>query len=115
MKANVVFQSLYYVITGIWPMVSRRGFEAVTGRKTDFWLVRMVGWLVLVIGVVLGRANHKERLTPEIKLLSMGSALSLGGVSLWYAAKRRVSWIYAADTAAELVILYGWLRKPQRK
>ncbi len=28
----------YYLGTGIWPLVQRRSFEAITGRKQDFWL-----------------------------------------------------------------------------
>ncbi len=32
--------------TGLWPLVHRRSFEAVTGRKTYWWLVNTVGSLL---------------------------------------------------------------------
>ena len=38
-------QGAYYVATGVWAVVDRRGFETVSGRKTDYWLVRTVGLL----------------------------------------------------------------------
>jgi hypothetical protein len=52
-------QGAYYLLTGVWPLLSLRTFELVTGPKTDDWLVRTVGVLVLavvlaVLGVLLG-------------------------------------------------------------
>jgi hypothetical protein len=43
-------QAAYYLMTGLWPLFHRRSFEAVTGPKTDYWLVRTVGVLVAAIG-----------------------------------------------------------------
>ncbi|MGH7661110.1 MAG: hypothetical protein ACRENA_09390 [Vulcanimicrobiaceae bacterium] len=43
-------QAGYYIATGIWPLLSMRSFEAITGPKTDRWLVRMVGLLAATIG-----------------------------------------------------------------
>ena len=40
-------QSAYYVVTGVFPFVSRRGFEALTGPKREWWLVQTVGAVVL--------------------------------------------------------------------
>ena len=42
-RRSIGIQAAYYTLTGIWPIVHRRSFEAVTGRKTDYWLVQMVG------------------------------------------------------------------------
>jgi len=41
---------VYFLLTGIWPLLSMRTFEAVTGPKVDRWLVKTVGVLVAVIG-----------------------------------------------------------------
>jgi hypothetical protein len=35
-------QAMFYVITGLWPLVSLGSFERVTGPKTDDWLVHIV-------------------------------------------------------------------------
>ena len=40
----------YYLITGVWPLLSIGTFEKVTGPKTDRWLVKTVGILVGVGG-----------------------------------------------------------------
>jgi hypothetical protein len=39
----LALQALYYLATGLWPLVHLPSFEAVTGPKTDDWLVHMVG------------------------------------------------------------------------
>lgn len=54
-------QAVFYVLTGIWPSLSMSTFEAVTGPKTDDWLVQTVGVLILVIGVVLWAGASKGR------------------------------------------------------
>jgi len=76
-------QSAEYVSTGIWPLLSMKTFEAITGPKVDRWLVRTVGILVTVSGSVIALAAWRRRITPEIALLGAGSAISgLGAVDL---------------------------------
>jgi hypothetical protein len=45
----IAFQAAYYLATGLWPLVHLPSFEAVTGPKTDDWLVHMVGLLAAVV------------------------------------------------------------------
>ena len=66
-------------------------FEAVTGPKTDDWLVKTVGVVVAVIGAVLVLAARQRRITPEIAVLGAGSALALAGIDLVYASADSVS------------------------
>ena len=54
-------QAGYYLLTGIWPLLSRGTFEAITGRKQDFWLVQTVGALVGVTGAALAAAARDQR------------------------------------------------------
>src|SRR5437870_12000828 len=44
-------QGAYFIVTGVWPLLSMDTFERVTGPKTDRWLVRTVAVLVIAIGV----------------------------------------------------------------
>jgi hypothetical protein len=46
-------QGLFYVVTGLWPVIHLRSFEAVAGRKRDRWLVQTTGALIAAIGVSL--------------------------------------------------------------
>ncbi|MDX2152697.1 MAG: hypothetical protein SFV54_18290 [Bryobacteraceae bacterium] len=52
-RALAGLQGTVYVLTGLWPLVHMPSFLAVTGPKTDLWLVNTVGWVVTVIGAVL--------------------------------------------------------------
>jgi hydrogenase/urease accessory protein HupE len=60
---------VFYAVTGFWPIVSIRTFQLVTGPKRDLWLVRTVGALLTVIGVVLTLAGLRRRVTPEVLML----------------------------------------------
>src|SRR3954468_1474564 len=75
-------QGLYYLATGVWPLVSMDTFLMVTGPKTDLWLVDTVGVLVGVIGLVLLLAAARRHATAEVVLLALGSALALTGVDV---------------------------------
>ena len=110
----IALQAGYYLATGLWPLVHMPSFEAVTGPKTDDWLVRMVGLLAGVIGAALGvAAAHGRVRAPEVVVLAAGAALAFAGIDLWYALNDRISPIYLADAAAELVLLIGlaWTRR----
>ena len=98
-------QGAYYVLTGAWPLVSMRAFEAVTGPKTDDWLVRMVGLLAALIGGVLLAALRSGRVTREILLLAGGAAACFGAIDLWYGLGGRISPVYVADGVLELAFM----------
>jgi uncharacterized membrane protein HdeD (DUF308 family) len=90
-------QGAYFVVTGLWSLAHYRSFEALTGRKTDRWLVRTVGLLVVVIGAVLLR-HPRSAAAREIGELS--SAAFVVGDVLAVAAGQ--SWIYIADAVVEV-------------
>jgi hypothetical protein len=94
-------QSAYYVATGLLPFVSRRAFEAVTGPKTEWWLVQTVGALVTVTGATLARAVARRRVTPEVLALAVGNAAALAAIDVVYVARRRIRAVYLLDAALE--------------
>ena len=102
-------QGIYYLVTGIWPLVSIRTFQWVTGPKYDRWLVKTVGVLVAVIGGVLTMAGLRRQTTREIALLAAGSAAGLTAIDVVYVARKRISPIYLLDAVAEVVLIAGWL------
>lgn len=101
-------QGIYFAATGIWPLVHMPSFEAVTGPKTDKWLVRTVGVLVGVIGGVLISAAARNKVTGEIAALGVGTAAGLGAVDTVYAAKGRIAPVYFLDAAVEGIIVSAW-------
>lgn len=101
-------QGVYFLATGVWPLLSIRTFEAVTGPKTDDWLVKTVGVQIGVVGVVLLLAGSSGRVTPEVVALAIGSALGLTAIDLWYVARGVIPRIYLLDAAAEVVLVAAW-------
>ena len=108
-RSVALVQAGYYVPSGLWPIFSLRSFEWITGPKVDGWLVKTVGALVAVVGGVLGLAAHRRRLTPEMELLAMGTALSLAAVDVVTVSRRRIRRIYLLDAAANLGLVVAWL------
>ena len=101
MRALLMAQGTYYLVTGLWPLASMRAFEAVTGPKTDKWLVKTVGVLVSVVGGSLLLAARANNMTPASRLLALGSAAGLAAIDLNYATKGRISRVYLLDSMAE--------------
>jgi hypothetical protein len=105
------------VATGVWPLLSRRTFEAVTGPKTDWWLVKTVGLMITAAGGAMLLAAARRRTTPEVALLAVGSAASLTAIDMGYVAKNRISPVYLLDAAVEMGLIGLWtlaLRQPDR-
>lgn len=105
-----VMQGAYYCLTGIWPLVSLKTFEKVSGPKTDHWLVQTVGVLILAIGLGLLVAAASNQITIELTLIAVGSAAGLTTIDLTYVSKKVIWPIYLLDAFVELILLIGWLR-----
>jgi hypothetical protein len=98
-------QAGYYLGTGLFPFISRRGFEALTGPKTEWWLVQTVGALVTVIGATIAGAATRRRITPETLALAAGSAASLAAIDVVHVARRRIPPTYLFDATVELALV----------
>ena len=101
----LIAQGAYYAATAVAPFASRRGFEAVTGPKTEWWLVQTVGVLVGAVGAGLISAGVRGRETPELLGIAAGCAAGLAAVDGVYVARGRISPVYLLDAAAELAAL----------
>lgn len=108
LRLVALIQAVFYILTGVWPLVHMRSFEAVTGPKTDRWLVKTAGVLITAIGLTLGLAATRRRPTPEIALLGVTSAAGLTAIDVVYVAKRRISPVYLLDALAELALIAAW-------
>ena len=108
-----VVQGVYFLLTGVWPLISMRTFEAVTGPKVDRWLVKTVGVLVAVIGVsLLADARRPSR---GSRVLGVGSAAALGGVDVVYSLRGRISKIYLVDAVFEALLVSLWALRGRRR
>jgi hypothetical protein len=106
----LAFQSAYYGLTGVWPILHLPSFEAVTGPKIDDWLVHMVGLLAAAIGLVLGAATVRNRVrSPDVVLLAIASAVAFAAIDLRYGVTGRISVIYLADAVVQIGLIAGLL------
>ncbi len=107
-------QAVYYIVTGVWPLLSLRSFEWVTGPKVDEWLVHMVGLLAATIGVTLWAGARANRPADPMVLLSIMSATSFAFIDVRYASIGRIAPIYLGDAIVEVLlaalVMMAWYR-----
>jgi hypothetical protein len=110
-------QAVYYLGTGVWPLLHRRSFERLTGKKTDFWLAQTVGVTVMSIGAALAQAKASTRRTPppELRTVACASAAGLALIDVIFVARRQISAVYLLDAAAELAFLGAWAFTDSRR
>ncbi len=101
-------QGLFYVTTGLWPILHLRSFEKVTGPKVDKWLVRTFGGLVAAVGATLIVGSFDKQPSRALTILGIGSALALGAADLIYSLRGQISKVYLGDAAAEGAIAATW-------
>ena len=102
-------QGLYYFITGLWALLSMRTFEKVTGPKTDHWLVKTIGLMLVVIGLALITGGVRKTITPEMAVLGVGTAGALLGIDVFNVSIKKIPRIYLLDAVAELILIVGWI------
>lgn len=108
LRLVALVQGVVYVLTGVWPLVHMASFLAVTGPKTDLWLVNTVGVLVAVIGAVLLTAVGRGLPRIEIRLLGAASAAALAAIDIYYVTAGVIWPIYLADAVFEIVLAAAW-------
>jgi hypothetical protein len=110
LRMSLRVQSGYYVATGVWPLLNRQSFEAITGRKVDFWLVQTVGVTVAAIGVGLALSAHRNGPSDEMRATALLAAFGLGMIDVVFVARRVISPVYLLDAVAEAVFVAGLAR-----
>ena len=109
-RSLALAQGLYFGLTGLWPILHLRSFEAVTGPKPEGWLVKTVGGLLVAIGVGLSASSRRRRVARESALIAAASAAALAVVDVWYAGvRRRISPVYLADAPVEAAVVASWI------
>ena len=108
MKLAPLSQGIFFVATGLWPIVHLRSFEAVTGKKRDKWLVQSMGGLIAAVGVGLLVAAREPR-SRAIRTLGIASSTALAVADVYFAGKGRISPVYFGDAAIEAGLIATWL------
>ncbi|TSK04687.1 MAG: hypothetical protein FPO08_19760 [Geobacter sp.] len=103
-----LFQGGYFFITGIWPIFSIHSFMAVTGPKTDLWLVKTVSLVLAVIGLALLIAGARSEVALPVVVLATGSAAALAAIDVIYAVKKVIVPVYLLDAVLEAALITWW-------
>jgi hypothetical protein len=101
---------MFYVVSGLWPLLHRRSFEAVFGPKRDYWLVATVAGLMCGNGAALLATPVSRDAGRLAGLLGAGTAGTLAAVDLVNVPRGRISALYLLDAAVELGWLAAWRR-----
>jgi hypothetical protein len=105
-RTTILLQGLYFLITGIWPLIGMASFMAVTGPKTDIWLVRTFSMQICAMGVFFCISAIKRDLSFNVLLLSILSAIGFIVADVYYVIKGVIDPIYLADAVVELIIAF---------
>jgi hypothetical protein len=101
-------QATYILVTAVWPLVHIESFMDVTGYKTDVWLVKTVGALLVPVAVCL--YLHLFIHTDPRPAIALGglTAIAFMCIDFYYALADVISDIYLADGIIEAVFLAAW-------
>lgn len=102
-------QGLYFLLPGIWPLLHMPSFLAITGPKTDLWLVRTVALLLVAIGLAFLTAAYRKEYLPALGVLGISSAAGMAGIDLYYALNDRIWDTYLIDAVGEGLLILAWM------
>lgn len=109
LKYLIIIQAAYIFLTALWPIVDIRSFMAVTGYKTDIWLVKTVGALLIPVALTLALYLYISTDRRPALILGSGTAAAFICIDFYYALTDVISDIYLADGFAEILFLVCWL------
>lgn len=114
-RVLLLIQATYTFVTAVWPLVHIGSFMAITGHKTDVWLVKTVGALLIPVAVTL--YSHRAIQGNHWHAVILGSltALAFICIDFYYALNDVISDIYLADGMVELIFLTGWIYIARKK
>lgn len=98
-----LFQGVYFLITGIWPLLGMESFMVATGPKQDTWLVEMVGLLAASIGLTFIVSSLRNRHLPIVLAYATASSFLL--MDVVYVAKGVISSIYLLDAVIQFAFI----------
>ncbi|MBB5939042.1 hypothetical protein [Streptomyces zagrosensis] len=108
--ALTVSHGLFDVVGGLWPLVHRGSFEKAFGPKTDVWLQRTTGGLLVSVGIAQLAAATEPQGFAHARRVGLGTALTLLAIDLIYVAKGRIRPTYLLDAAMEAGWITAWRR-----
>ena len=104
----VVWFGLYYIGTGLWPIVHMPSFLAVTGPKQETWLVQVFGAVIASLG--FSAILHRNA-GPASAGVGLSAAFVLAASDVYFVGRRRIRPTYLLDAGVEVVLAAGLARR----
>lgn len=98
----MLLQGIYYVATGLWPLVHLGSFEAITGPKVDRFTLRSTALLIVIVGALLMLASRKNN--PDPGFTALGAATAVGLASVEAVHVRKVRPVYRLEAIGEIML-----------
>jgi hypothetical protein len=105
MGVVLIVQGMFYVTTGLWPVLHMPSFERASGIKVDKWLVKTVGLLLCVSGIIFIRFSDSE----AALWLAILDAFVLICIDLYYVYKRVIPKVYVLDSVVEAGFILAYV------
>lgn len=102
-------QSLYTLLTALWGLIDIDSFMAVTGPKTDIWLVKTVSTVLLAIAVTLISYIYVRTDPLPAIILGFCTSARLYAIDFYYSGRDAISPVYALDGVAEVIFALLWI------
>jgi hypothetical protein len=108
MQLLLITQAIYYLVTGLWALIDIDSFMAVTGPKTDLWMVKTISLLFISIGssLLISFRKPEQNITKALGALTSFSTML---IDIYYSLNNVISKIYLADAGIQLLFLSGWI------
>ena len=108
-KALCFVQGMYTLVTALWAIVDINSFMAITGPKTDTWLVKTVAVLLIPFAIcfLLGVRSNTDGFL--IIVLGLTSAMGLIFIDFYYSMNGTISRIYQADGVLQAIFFLLWI------
>jgi hypothetical protein len=101
--------AIYIFVTAVWPIIHIQSFMIVTGPKTDIWLVKTVGALLIPISLTMVAQLNTSNEKKPLMILGAFTAIAFICIDLYYSLNDTIPDIYLADAAIEFIFLAGWI------
>jgi energy-converting hydrogenase Eha subunit E len=82
---------------------------AVSGPKTDIWLVKTVSVVLAAIGLSLIVQAVSNSLSLPILILALCNSIGLSFIDFYYSLRNVISKVYLADAFLEIVFFFIWI------
>jgi hypothetical protein len=109
LRSTLQMQTVYYLITALWPLIDIKSFMVVTGPKTDTWLVKTVAVVLLAITCCFITQLITKANPLPTAILAIACCVGLTYIDCYYALNGTISKIYLLDAVLEIIFLVLWL------